>query len=66
LVGGESLRLAGLAWGKLRPHPDVGSSATRIPRGKNEFTSYGADLRGSRRGGFFAAGHADQREAEQE
>ena len=65
LVGGKSLRLAGLARGKLRPHSDFGSSATRIPRGKDEFTCYGADLRSSRGRGFLAADRADQREAKQ-
>src|SRR2546430_13258269 len=40
LVGGKSLRLAGLACGKLRPHSDFGSSATRIPRGQDELPWY--------------------------
>src|SRR6267378_3576965 len=66
LVGGKSLRLAGLARGKLRPHSDFGSSATRIPRGKDEFACYSADLRRRRWRGFLAAGRADQCEAEQE
>ncbi len=65
LVGGKSLGLAGLARGKLRPHSDFGSSATRIPRGKDEFTCYGADLRSSRGRGFLAADRADQRDAKQ-
>ena len=66
LVGGKSLRLAGLACTKLRPHSNFGSSATRIPRGKDEFTCYGADLRCGRRRGFLAADRAEQRDAKEE
>jgi hypothetical protein len=65
LVGGKSLRLAGLACTKLRPHSNFGSSTTRIPRGKDEFTCYGADLCSGRGRGFLAAGRTDQREAKQ-
>jgi len=58
--------LPGWRAAKLRPHSDFGSSATRIPRGKDEFTCYGADLRSGHGRGFLAADRADQREAEQE
>jgi hypothetical protein len=65
VIGGKSLSLAGLAWRKFRAHSNVSSSAARTARGYNEFASDGANLSGSRRRGFFAAGRANQREAQQ-
>jgi len=65
VIGGKCLGFAALTRSILRTHPNFDSSAARIPRGKNEFTRYSADLRGSRGSGILAAGRAEQRNAEQ-
>jgi hypothetical protein len=66
VIGGKCLGLPRLARGKLGSHSDFGSSAARIPCGKNEFTSYSADLSVSWGRGFLAACRADQGEAKQD
>ena len=66
VVGRKGLGVARLACGKLGAHPDFGSSAAGIACGENEFTADGSDLRSGRWGGFFAANHIGQGEANKE
>jgi hypothetical protein len=64
VVRRKSLGVARLARGKFGAHPDFGLSAAGIARGENEFTADGSDLSRGRWGGFFAANHTSQAEAE--